>query len=56
MKKRIPMELIIMNRDCDGCCYRNNENESLACTKIKCCYLNEEKRECLVYDKEVNYL
>lgn len=44
-----------MDTNCDGCCYnQKEENDRLGCNKIKCCYLNENKKECLVYEnKEV---
>lgn len=45
----------MIQKDCDGCCYnQKEENDGLGCNKVKCCYLNENKRECLVYEnKEV---
>lgn len=44
----------MIQKDCDGCCYNQKEENGLGCNKIKCCYLNENKKECLVYEnKEV---
>lgn len=41
------------NECCSGCCYNNNPHKELECNKIKCCYLKEDKRLCLVYEIEI---
>ena len=38
---------------CDGCCYNDNPNSELRCSKVKCCYL--VRNECLLVDGYIVY-
>lgn len=39
--------------DCKQCIYNQNEQEELNCNRVKCCFLNDKSKQCIITDLDI---
>ncbi|MCC9261585.1 MAG: hypothetical protein K8V75_04300 [Methanobrevibacter woesei] len=39
--------------NCKSCIYNQNEDEKLNCNRVKCCFLNDKTKQCIISDLDI---